>query len=368
MIGRAARRALALATVCGLILCWWSTGAVAATQQWHLAFLGVAQAQTISQGEGVIVAVIDSGVDSGHPDLAGSVLPGTDLASPPLSSDGHVDAIGHGTAMAGLIVAHGQALGVAPKAKVLPIRIPGDQAGAAGAPAAISAGIDWAITHHAAVINISAGEPFGGPDEEAAVQRAIASDIVVVAAAGNFPDSTSVILPAAYPGVVAVVGVDHQGNHARMSVSGSQAVLAAPAVDIYSTDIRRNGVYGYNIGDGTSGAAAIVSGVAALVRSKFPSMSAAEVVHRLEATADDKGPPGRDSDYGYGIVDPVKALTANVAPLTPSASAAPVVSPTQIAPATGKPSAAPLLIVALGGFAGALLVVLAVNIRRRLSN
>jgi subtilisin family serine protease len=172
--------------------------------------------------------------------------------------------------------------------------------------------------------------------------------------------------PAAYPGVVSVVGTDRNGNHATISVSGSTATLAAPAVDIYTTDIRTGSHSGYSVGDGTSGATAIVSGVAALVRSKYPSMSAAEVAHRLEATADDKGPPGRDSDYGYGIVDPVKALTANVPPLTPSASVAPVVSPTQIAPAAGHRSAAPLLVVGLGGLAGALLVVLAVNLRRRL--
>jgi subtilisin family serine protease len=191
---------------------------------------------------------------------------------------------------------------------------------------------------------------------------------VVVAAAGNFPSSTNVLYPAAYPGVLAVVGVDQRGSHAQDSVSGTAAAIAAPSVNVYSLDIRTGAHTGYATGDGTSAGAAIVSGVAALVRSKYPSMSAAEVAHRLEATADDKGPPGRDSDYGYGIVDPVKALTANVPPLTPSASVAPVVSPTQIAPAAGQRSAAPLLVVGLGGLAGALLVVLAVNLRRRLAS
>ncbi len=103
-------------------------------------------------------------------------------------------------------------------------------------------------------------------------------------------------------------------------MSGPQTALAAPAVDIFSTGPEFPPYNGYRIGNGTSDATAIVSGVAALVRSKFPNLSAAEVVHRLEATADDKGPPGRDDDYGYGIVDPVKALTADVPPLTPSAS------------------------------------------------
>jgi subtilisin family serine protease len=125
--------------------------------------------------------------------------------------------------------------------------------------------------------------------------------------------------PAAYPGVVAVAGVDQNGNHADVSVTGPEVVLSAPAVDIVTPG--RDLLYGS--GTGTSPAAAIVAGVAALVRAKYPSLSAAEVVHRLTATAIDKGPPGRDDQYGYGIVNPVAALTADVPPLPNSPSAAP---------------------------------------------
>jgi type VII secretion-associated serine protease mycosin len=336
--------------------------AAADPQQWHLAFLNVSQAQSVSQGAGVVVAVIDTGVDGAHPDLAGSVLPGEDIGSLPASNDGRVDLDGHGTGMAGLIAAHGQALGIAPQAKILPVRVVADPSDTTGLAESIGSGIDFAVDHGASVISISVGESAGDATEAAAVRRAIASDIVVVAAAGNVTGGPKTVYPAAYPGVVTVVGVDQQGNHADISVVSPQAALAAPAVQIYSTSSRFVLGGGYRLGTGTSDAAAIVSGVAALVRSEFPSMSAAEVVHRLEVTADDKGPPGRDSDYGYGIVDPVKALTANVPPLTPAGP------PTQIAPATGQRSSAPLLIVALGGVAGALLVVLAVNFRRRLSN
>ncbi len=116
------------------------------------------------------------------------------------------------------------------------------------------------------------------------------------------------------------MGVDRNGNHASVSVTGPQAVLAAPAVEITSTDIRTGGHNGYRVATGTSDATAIIAGAAALVRSRFPTMSAADVVHRLTATADDKGPPGRDDEYGYGVVNLVKALTADVAPLTPSAT------------------------------------------------
>jgi subtilisin family serine protease len=124
--------------------------------------------------------------------------------------------------------------------------------------------------------------------------------------------------------------VDQAGNHTDISVTGPEVVLSAPAVDIISPHSDGQ----YLTASGTSDATAIVSGVAALVRSKYPTMSAAEVVHRLTATATDKGPPGRDDQYGYGIVNPVAALTADVPPLPTS----PTASPTHAQPA-GSPTA-----------------------------
>jgi subtilisin family serine protease len=102
-----------------------------------------------------------------------------------------------------------------------------------------------------------------------------------------------------------------------LSVTGEAVAIAAPGVDIYSTSTNNN----YSKGSGTSAATAIVAGAAALVRSKYPELSAHEVVHRLTATATDKGTPGRDEQYGYGVLNLVAALTADVPPL--SASAAP---------------------------------------------
>jgi subtilisin family serine protease len=123
-----------------------------------------------------------------------------------------------------------------------------------------------------------------------------------------------VTYPARYQGVLAVAGVDRHGKHADFSVTGTPVVLSAPAVDIVSTGLlSENG--GYRASEGTSDATAIIAGAAALVRSRFPQLSATEVVHRLTATADDKGPPGRDDLYGYGVVNLVKALTADVPPL-----------------------------------------------------
>jgi type VII secretion-associated serine protease mycosin len=261
-----------------------------------------------SQGEGVTVGLIDTGVDASHPDLAGSILPGVDLSASG-APDGRRDGDGHGTGMAGLVVAHGSALGIAPKARILPIRMTLSSVIASDVPPAI----DWAVTHGAQVVSLALSVP-DTRELAAAVTRALAANVVIVAAAGNKPDDAGVGYPAAYEGVIAAAGVGRDGQHADVSVAGPPIVLAAPAVDIIST--LPGG--GYSIGVGTSAATAIIAGAAALVRSKYPDLSAREVYHRLTATADDKGAPGRDIEYGYGIVNPLKALTADVPPLTAS--------------------------------------------------
>lgn len=114
-------------------------------------------------------------------------------------------------------------------------------------------------------------------------------------------------------------GVDRAGQHAAVSVTGPQIDVVAPAVDIYSTSYDGK----YSKGTGTSSATAIVAGAAALIRSKYPYLPAREVAHRLTATAVDKGPPGRDDEYGYGVIDLVAALTADVPPLGFESASAP---------------------------------------------
>ncbi|HEY6593280.1 MAG TPA: S8 family serine peptidase [Asanoa sp.] len=268
----------------------------------------------MAQGSGVTVAVIDTGVDQ-HPDLRGNLLPGT-VTLPDGDGDGRQDSQGHGTGMAGLIAAHGHgigsgALGVAPRARILPIAsVP---AVAQGDSDFVAAGIEWAKAHGADVISISAS---GGPSARLreAVQAALAADIVVVAGVGNRPTASAVQFPAFYPGVVAVGATDRKGKLAAISATGRGVVITAPGVDITSTGL--NG--GYRKGTGTSDSTAIVAGAVALIRSKYPDLSAKEVVHRLEATAIDKGPRGLDDQYGYGILNLVGALTADVPPLTPS--------------------------------------------------
>ncbi|WP_432956732.1 type VII secretion-associated serine protease mycosin [Micromonospora haikouensis] len=277
--------------------------------QWHLRFLKATEAQRITQGNGVIVAVPDTGVDP-HPDLRRNLLPGIDISE---GRDGRIDKDSHGTAMAGLIAAHGQkagmgALGIAPEAKILPIR--SKQIDGKGDTEDLASSIEWATLHGADIISISA---VSGASQrlQQAIRAALQANIVVVAAAGNKPFDIGVGYPASEDGVLAVGGIDTTGNLAAVSVTGSAIDITAPAVDIYSTS------YGgkYSKGTGTSSATAIVAGAAALVRSKYPDLPASEVVHRLTATAVDKGPPGRDDEYGYGVINLVAALTADVPPV-----------------------------------------------------
>ncbi|MFF0150374.1 type VII secretion-associated serine protease mycosin [Micromonospora sp. NPDC005203] len=279
------------------------------SDQWHLQYLKASDAQRISRGAGVIVAVPDTGVQP-HPDLHRNLLPGTDVID---GGDGQNDQNSHGTGMAGLIAAHGQgstlgALGIAPDAHILPIR--DTPASGQGEPDKLAAGISFAVRKGADIISISSVGGAGIPLQQS-IKTALAADVVVVASAGNRPQDAAVGYPASEDGVIAVGGVDRDGNRAAVSVTGPEIDVVAPAVDIYSTSIDGK----YRKGTGTSDATAIVAGAVALIRSKYPYLPAREVAHRLMATAIDKGPPGRDDEYGYGVIDLVAALTADVPPL-----------------------------------------------------
>jgi type VII secretion-associated serine protease mycosin len=331
-------------------------------QEWFLGVLNIEEAHNVAQGEGATVAVIDTGVDGTHPDLVGNVIPGL-VILPGVTGNGWDDSQGHGTAMACLIAGHGHdsqgVLGIAPKARILPIQnIAARDRGRADDAARA---IDSAVQRGVNIISIS--EYTGASDAlKAAVQRAQHADAMIVAAAGNTPEDSIISWPAHYDGVIAVASTDRDGNHADVSVTGSQIVIAAPGVDIFSAD--RGG--GYSKETGTSPATAIVAGVVALVRSKYPNLSATEVIHRLTATATDKGPPGRDPEYGYGIVNPVAALTADVPPIgsssgTPSATEA----RSAATPRNGGSSALPITValIAIAGLAAGALAILL--IRRR---
>ncbi|GAA1150221.1 type VII secretion-associated serine protease mycosin [Kitasatospora gansuensis] len=271
----------------------------------------------ISQGDNVVVAVIDSGVSATHQDLVGQVLPGADFSGE--QSDGRVDKIGHGTSMASLIAGRGHGakdgiIGLAPHAKILPVRVnmsPLGEVGSGGEDR-IPEAIRYAVDKGAKVINMSLG---GGADKKVreAIQYAIDKDVVVIGASGNTGNrGTPVDYPAAVPGVVAVGAVDRDGKVWEKSNRGPETTLVAPGVDIYSAG--HQSATDYRTGNGTSDSTAYVSAIAALVRSKYPELSAGQVINRLIKSA--VVPAGQqvpNDSYGYGIASPQKALAANPA-------------------------------------------------------
>ena len=341
--------------------------------EWHVGFLHLAEAQRISQGDGVTVAVIDTGVDATHPDLQGNVLPGIDAWSP--ARDGHTDQRGHGTAMASLIAGHGHGdggrdgiLGVAPKAKILPVAVfpPGStDAQPQYPPADLAAGIRWAADQGVQIINMSLG---GSSDRRVqdAVNYAASKGVVMVAAAGNLPDANEVNYPAAYEPVIAVSGIDRTGEFGSFSVSGRGVDLAAPGADIPGAIPGS----GYFTASGTSNSTAIVSGVLALLKSKYPTLSPDQLFQRLKATAIDKGPAGYDNQYGWGVIDPLAALTrdfgdtSSAPPSGSASSAAKAVAPagSNTQPATGSTATNPAVLAAVVTAAAIALVAVVITL------
>jgi serine protease len=287
------------------------TGDSVRDEQWHLKTLNVAGAWTYSSGEGVTVAVIDSGVDANHVDLVGQVLPGLDLVSG--DGDGRTDPVGHGTTVSALIAGRGDdsagVVGIAPKSKILPVRVL-DQENRYDDALIVAKAVRWAVDHGASVINLSLGGNGSSAALAAALDYAFAKDVVVVACTGNATPSgtTDVWYPAREPGVIAVAGLERSADTLWSgSITGKQTVVAAPATQLLGAKPD-----GYWRVQGTSFAAPMVSGTAALIRSRWPTMSAPEVINRIIHTARDLGEPGRDPVYGFGVIDPTAALTADV--------------------------------------------------------
>ena len=345
-------------------------------EQWYLDALHIAEAQQLTKGEGVTIGIIDSGVDATHPDLDGAVVAGPDFTDP--TRNGAAASGNHGTSVASLLVGRGDAggvLGIAPAAKVLSVR----NVGSDGKPVHgyTQTGIRWLVDNGADVISISQGDPADEPDGQAAVDYAISKNVVVVAAAGNVRGDEpgevwgETLYPAAYKGVVAVTGTTRDGTFWDGSVKhtyqSSQTGIAAPAKGI---PVAVPGG-GYETADGTSLAAPIVAGTMALIKAKYPDLNQRQLLERLLLTADDKGDKGADLEYGWGLVNPLRALTENVdyaeppVPATGSASD----GPTQLADSgtSGLGDFVPVLVTSSGlvVVVGAVVALLVVGARRR---
>jgi type VII secretion-associated serine protease mycosin len=307
----------------------------------------------ITRGQGVTVAVIDSGVNGSLPGLSGVVLPGADVRRGG-HGDGRTDTDtgitkGHGTQMAELIAGQGQddgMVGIAPEAKILPIVVD-------GASSTTATALRYAVDHGAQVINMSIanGDDPGptcvayDPEVQEAVAYAAEKNVVVVAGAGNKGNTINVPeWPADCPGVLAVGAVDHKKVPWTDTERQPYVAVAAPGYGVGSV-----GKTGHFINaSGTSISSALTSATAALVRAKFPQMPAREVVQRIINTTVDAWKPGVDNVTGKGIVIPAQALEQDVDKSAPNPPydrldkwlASQAKKPAPASPQAGKPAAA----------------------------
>ncbi|MFK4117629.1 type VII secretion-associated serine protease mycosin [Streptomyces longwoodensis] len=328
-------------------------------KQWFLDAMRAEEMWRTSTGEGVTVAVIDSGVDPTNPDLQGRVLSGKDFAVDQ-PGDEHTDYDGHGTGMAGLITGTGAygggrgAFGLAPGAKVLPIRLPKDGEAANEAAGikifndALAPAIRYATDQGAKVINISSATSDGSPQVSAAVRYALDHGSLIFAGVGNNgAKANQVMYPAATPGVVGVAAVGKDLRRTAVSEYGPQVDMAAPGQDMIHAC---GGKTGLCRSSGTSDATALASASAALIWSVHPDWTNNQVLRVMLNTlgAPTDGAKRNDS-IGYGIVRPRIALTnpgdpgpADVYPLPDlkaAASAPPSTAPSEKGADT-KPAAA----------------------------
>jgi membrane-anchored mycosin MYCP len=310
-------------------------GGVVRETPWPQLMLAPERAWPFARGSGVTVAVLDSGTDRTHPQLAGAMTPGFDLYESKPGGDSACNA--RGTAIATMIAGRGVYRvgfrGFAPGARILPVRIADqevqdDQLTRPSLPPdRLADGITWAADHGATVINVSTALYYDSPKLRAAVKAAYAKGALVVAPAGDKHGAGEterddpVPFPAAYPQVLGVCAVDATGHRAGASQVGSYVDVCAPGVDVLGGTLAG----GYKAYSGTGYATAFVSATVALIRSADPGLSPEQVTRRLKATAS-PAPGGQGPAYGAGIIDPYRAVTETVSARGP-VPAAPVRPP-----------------------------------------
>ena len=255
--------------------------------QYALAKLRLLQAHQYSTGEKVLLAVIDSGVDTSHPEIADAIADSFDAVGSTQPPDTH------GTAMVGAIIAHLNLKGVAPAARILAVRA---FTRTEGTTLTILKGIDWAVARGARIINMSLAGP-RDPEITRALAAARQKGVVLVAAAGNAGPKSLPLYPAADPGVIAVTATDADDHLLAAANRGRHIAVAAPGVDILGP--APGG--GYQMSTGTSVAAAHISGIVALLLAVHPSLKPDTVRKLLVSTATDLGPKGPDDQFGAGL-------------------------------------------------------------------
>ncbi len=268
--------------------------------QYMMGKLHLGEAHRIADGRNILVAVIDSEIDRNHSELKDVIVQRF------AASGGQEPAHSHGTAMAGAIASRDRLLGVAPSAKILAIRAFSEANNTAESTTySILKSIDWAVAQGARVINMSFAGP-ADPSLHRTLKAAAEKGVVLIAAAGNAGPKSPPLYPGADPNVIAVTATDASDRLFRMANRGPHLSVAAPGVDILAPAPEA----AYQMSTGTSIATAHVTGVVALMLEKDPSLTPAEVRRILETTAQDLGPKGKDPQFGWGLVDPRRALHA----------------------------------------------------------
>lgn len=288
--------------------------------QWALRRIQAPQAWQLTRGDkDLVIAVVDTGVDPEHPELAGRVLKGHNVCNPRLSAN---DDNGHGTAVAGLIAAKGANnrgfSGLIPECKILPIKVNEPGSGAVHAES-IAAGIRVAVQHGASLINASVGvvrwehglTASALAELEDAIRYALRHNVIVVVAAGPpvsptpFPGTWSTLWD--FRGLIAAGGTDRNDKRAGCSPSSHFLTVTAPSDGVLTTFPRGHDRL-YGTFGGTSAAAPHVTGLAALVRSVRPGLPPHEVKALIQASADQLGGPGYHPEYGHGRINALKTI------------------------------------------------------------
>ncbi|GLZ81825.1 hypothetical protein Afil01_66320 [Actinorhabdospora filicis] len=350
------------------------------TVPWEQKMLPPDKVAPFATGKGVIVALLDTGVEASHPALKGRVLPGRDFLK---SGAADTDCVGHGTGVAGVIVGKspdGKFKGVAPGAQILPVRVvdrdpqaPEDKTGdKAVKPEEFAAAINWAVDQHADVINMSLKYDTPYPVIENAIKRAHDAGVVLVASGGNdhkddeykIKGKDTISYPVGYAGVLGVGAIGPTGKRAPISEIGEWIDLVAPGESVtYAT---RDGKYAATTG--TSLSAPYVAATAALIIESHPELKGKpdEIAKRILGTA---SPAPGDAGYGAGIVDPYRAVTDQMTGDAPAA-----MEPMTVAPVDPAQAAAERAYrhnqdmatwIALGTLTGVVLIVTAVGALRR---
>lgn len=276
----------------------------AVPQQWALGNIQAFDAWNITTGGEMVIAVLDTGVASSHPDLEGKVLSGYNAITGDSSTE---DNNGHGTAVSGLIAANtnnGNGIaGICWGCRILPVKVLSARGG--GDDAGVARGVRWAVDNGARIINMSLGGSRESQTLREAVQYANSRGAVVVAASGNeHQEGNPVSYPAAYPEVLAVGATGNSDTITGFSNTGDYVDLSAPGVGLWTTVL--DGTYGPP--NGTSFSSPYVAGVAGLIWSLRSDLSNYDVACILQASADDKGTPGRDPEYGWGRLNAFRAV------------------------------------------------------------